>query len=197
VAACLLCLLGIIGTIYYHKVISRVAFVLGFIFIFVLFLYIGGFQLPITLMTSDLCEDFQGGVVQYIPSDKDYIHYYLLCAGTDPFAPFTTKAEQWLDRLKNETNPSDKTKQEIASLETMLTALQNMTCNSNSTEFAMNGLYTYENYLLCTNFINDLSITSLGMIGIGIFAFIMVFIGFKIHYDYDYNLLPEELGLFR
>jgi len=188
--------LGLIGVIYYHKAISRIAFVWGFIFVFLVFLYIGAFHLPVTQMTSDLCSDFETGVVQYIPDDKAYLKYYFLCDGSDPYADFTGKAQQYLAKLQNETNPSDKTKQEIQDLEVMLAALQNMTCNSNTTEFSVNGLYTYENYLLCTNFISDLSITWIVMTVIGIFSFVMVFVGFKHSYGASYKPLHEELGLF-
>jgi hypothetical protein len=197
VATYLLCLLGLIAVFYYRKVVSRVTFVFGFIFLSVVFFYLGGFQLPMTLMTSDLCKNWEAGVEQYIPESKPYFKYYLLCDGNDPFASFNQTAEQLLIKLKNETNPSDKTKQEIEDLEVMLAALLNMTCNSTATEFSMNGLYTYENYLYCNNFINDLTITFLVFLSIGIFGFLLLFVGLKHDYsDANYRPLHEELGLF-
>jgi len=197
-ATYVLCLLGLITVFYYHKVMSRVIFIFGFIFLTLIFLFYGGIQLPMTLMTSDLCEDFETGVSQYIPDDKPWFKYYLLCEGKDPFESFNKTAEQLLSKLKNETNPSDKTKQEIEDLGIMITALLNMTCNSTATEFSMNGLYTYENYLYCNNFINDLTITFLVFLTIGIFGFLLVFVGVKHDYgDSAYRPLHEELGLFR
>jgi hypothetical protein len=58
--------------------------------------FIGIFQVPAAVITADLCEDFKGGVQQYIPADNQYLEYYLFCEGKNPFEDFIVEAEEVL-----------------------------------------------------------------------------------------------------
>jgi len=181
----MLCIFGLVAVFWYHKFMSLLIFYFGSFTVVMLFLWIGIFQIPSTVVVSNLCSDFEGNVEQYLP-DEQYVRYYITCEGENPFEQVFQQAKAALAFLENQTNPDEKTKLEIAELKILVSGLNNMTCNG--TEYSTNTLFSYENELICTNFINDLSITTLADVAIALLAMLMVYAGIK----HNFHINPDK-----
>jgi len=174
----LLCVFALFAILWYRKFMMVIIFFYGTILITLVWLWVGVFQVPVTVMMGTLCSDFSGNVMQYVPNDQ-YFHYYVNCEGENPFGNFLTDAQKELAKLQNQTNPDQKTKQEIAELKILIGGLNNMICNSNTTEYSTNGLFTYENGLICTNLMSDFAITTFAFVLIAIVSMILVYAGLR------------------
>jgi len=174
----LLCVFSLFAILWYHKFMTVVIFFYGTLLLTLVWLWIGVFQVPVTVMMGTLCSDFSGNIMQYVPNDQ-YFHYYINCEGENPFGKFLTDAQTELAKLQNQTNPDQKTKQEIAELKILISGLNNMTCNSNTTEYSTNGLFNYEKGLICTNLMSDFAITTFAFVLIAIVSMILIYAGIK------------------
>jgi len=185
VLSLMLCIFGLIAICWYHKFISLLIFYFGSFMVMMLLLWTGVFQIPSTVIVANLCTDFKGNVLQYLP-DEQYIRYYFTCEGENPFEQVFEQAKMALAYLENQTNPDEKTKLEIAELKILVSGLNNMTCNG--TEYSTKNLFSYENELICTNFINDLSITTIANMAIAFFAMFLLYAGIK----HNFHINPDK-----